>query len=201
MFTRPEPSESITALASSIHLLTVQPEHGGRCVAGVRREAIVGETFALAVTLRAHAEIVVARRPPTSSAILSHEGRFCPDAPGLYTFRVTLDGGWSREVEIVAFTPRQLDSVCQAGTVGVDRRAVLRSVVNDAKCSPATIAAALESVPSPEADGLSPSAREHARAFGPKRPDADKLEAFWWQSKIHEGGPVRLLNHGGPVRH
>lgn len=88
--------------------------------------------------------VAVAKRAMAARAGCLEGGRLSVARPGLYVIRVTLTGGWSRDVSIAAFSPKALDRLIFPPDYLPERRTRLRAIVDDKRCTPETVIAALE---------------------------------------------------------
>lgn len=149
------------AIESALHVAThlragPLPENATRVV------AIVGEPMRFAVALEsvsARFDLIRSPAEPTAEgddliaktkrAIQANNpvltsGVLIPNRPGLYRILITISGGWSRTVDVAAVPAQLLDRISAASAIGNDRRDALMAIVRDPKCTPESIARALE---------------------------------------------------------
>lgn len=121
----------------------VHPATSGAIREGHRREIQVGELLRFTLAVDTTRTWTLVRAPEGSKATLLQAQLMPVDLPGLYVVRCTILGGFSRDVEIVAFTEKALDCLGAKNMVG-DRRLVARSIINDARATRESLSAALE---------------------------------------------------------
>lgn len=132
-----------------IFLVAENPHLDCQIGAGQKVCTLVGQSLELKLTVRGHGVVWdFARRPPGSRATIS-AGRFAVDLPGFYLPRVTIAGGWLREIPVVAFPREALDRVGFGPVTPNDvsalyRRLRLRGITNDPRCTPERVIACLE---------------------------------------------------------
>lgn len=138
------PSRPQIILTEALLVEGVHPATAGVILEGHRREVGVNEVlrFTLAVDTTRTWELV--RAPEGSKASLLQAQLAPVDLPGVYVIRCALSGGWTREIEIVAFSEKALDCMGSKSMGGGDRRLVARSIINDPRATRESLCAALE---------------------------------------------------------
>lgn len=138
------------SLDNALRVDGVHPATSGVILCGQRREIACGEVLRFDLMVGGLRTWELVRAPEGSKASFIGAQLAQTEAPGVYVVRCVLSGGFSREVDIVAFPDKALDLLGPKSMIGGDRRLVARGIINDPRATRATIAAALEDEQLPE---------------------------------------------------
>lgn len=120
------------------------PDFDHEVIPGAPVDAIVGETLRLALATPLSQVDWTVVRTPGGSAARFIDGQICPDVPGLYVLDVRLGGGWTREVQIVAYPESARHQMIYPPKEARRSRVRLRAITRDQNITPASIIVALE---------------------------------------------------------